>query len=75
MRIAAHEIGHYLGLGHTTELNGAADLLEDTPACADIANGPCPDADNLMFPISVLREPILTPDQVFVIERSPLLSP
>ncbi len=48
--IMAHEAGHYLGLYHTTEANGAAlapegreaingfDPIEDTPKCADSAD-------------------------------------
>ncbi len=63
--IMAHEIGHYLGLRHTTEFVlggpleetfeeylGASDPLEDTPVCEAIMMGPdnCPDVDNLMFP-------------------------
>lgn len=50
----AHELGHFAGLNHTTELAGdSADLFADTPRCADIATSPrtCADASNLMFPI------------------------
>lgn len=31
-RVLAHEIGHYLGLYHTVELDGLADTLDDTTA-------------------------------------------
>lgn len=45
-----HELGHFLGLFHTTEVNPAYhDLLSDTAECA--TNQPsCPDAHNIMFP-------------------------
>ncbi len=51
--IVAHELGHYLGLFHTTEANGAAlsgglngqDPLSDTPTCADTADA---DANNIL---------------------------
>lgn len=48
-----HEMGHFMGLSHTTELEGGyQDPLIDTPFCADIATQPqsCPDRTNLMFP-------------------------
>ena len=63
--IMAHEIGHYVGLRHTTELIvgtsqemvfdqfvGSKDPLEDTPECANVMRDlrSCPDVDNLMFP-------------------------
>ncbi len=63
--ILAHEVGHFLGLRHTTEvvmgtsaeakvdaMMGASDPIEDTPVCDDIQHTAydCPDADNLMFP-------------------------
>ncbi len=31
--ISAHEIGHYLGLQHTAEANGAHDSIDDTAEC------------------------------------------
>ena len=63
--IMAHELGHYLGLRHTTEVLhnqpqgvdlqrylGTEDPLEDTPVCsAPLFQGTaCPDFGNLMFP-------------------------
>ncbi len=45
-----HEMGHFVGLFHTSELNRkTVDPLTDTPPCT-IPSGPCPDAMNLMFP-------------------------
>ncbi len=44
----AHEIGHYLGLYHTSERDGVLhDPIADTPECDGGAT--CPDADNVMF--------------------------
>ncbi len=40
--VAAHELGHFLGLFHTTEQNGSHDFIDDTPECpASGAGGPC----------------------------------
>ena len=52
-----HELGHFIGLEHTTEFDGYADTLNDTPACTNLAKNQlasCPDHDNLMFPTSNL---------------------
>lgn len=48
-----HELGHFVGLEHTTEFDGYADTLSDTPACTALGKSQlasCPDHDNLMFP-------------------------
>src|SRR5438309_445465 len=46
---AAHEIGHYLGLYHTSERDGSEhDPIDDTPECA-AGDSACPDAANVMF--------------------------
>ncbi len=46
-----HELGHFLGLFHTTEANPAIhDPLSDTAACTSNAST-CPDARNIMFPL------------------------
>jgi hypothetical protein len=52
-----HELGHFVGLEHTTEFGGTGDSLADTSECTDTAKGSlasCPDHDNLMFPSSNL---------------------
>lgn len=33
-QVMAHEAGHFLGLWHTTELDGTGDQIDDTPNCA-----------------------------------------
>lgn len=53
--VVAHELGHYLGLRHTTSLPfGGLDALDDTPECPVLTymRDPldCPDAENMMFP-------------------------
>lgn len=74
-QILAHEVGHYLGLFHTTESTGGAyDPLPDTPECGQISLS-CPDIDNLMFPFAGESHSIITPDQSFVIGVNPLTKP
>ncbi|GEM_PF-3392756 len=67
-----HEMGHFMGLFHTTEYHAVADPLFDTPECnnAVIGNTPleCPDADNLMFPSPIGQK--LTESQKQVIQAS-----
>ncbi|MCB9506430.1 MAG: hypothetical protein H6700_05580 [Myxococcales bacterium] len=78
----AHELGHFLGLLHTTERSGESDGLDDTPGCPGIsALGPrglttCGDADNLMFPV-VLPDSAgeISPMQRESVAPNPLLRP
>lgn len=71
-QVLAHELGHYLGLFHTSEANGAThDPLPDTPECQQI--GPsCPDVNNLMFPYAGTGHTTVTVDQGFVLGVNPL---
>jgi len=75
--VTAHEIGHYLGLFHTTESNGSHDIIDDTlecPAtgtdevCAVEGNG------NLMH-WRVLPDDALTDGQGVVLRAHPLVRP
>ncbi|HVK83862.1 MAG TPA: hypothetical protein VM513_07130 [Kofleriaceae bacterium] len=44
-----HELGHFLGLFHTTEANRSIhDPIADTPECTSAAST-CPDGHNIMF--------------------------
>lgn len=78
--VMAHEIGHWLGLFHTSELaGGVQDPLEDTPACGDIAErlqnnelDGCPDRANLMFPVADPLSRTLTADQASVLVANPV---
>ncbi len=72
----AHEIGHFLGLRHTTEHGGSAhDPISDTPTCIYPDLGYlCPDAKNFMFPFSLGKDQRnATTGQAFVVKRSPLV--
>lgn len=81
--VLLHEAGHFLGLGHTSELDGeGGDPLADTPRCpalsgADPASGEaCPDRTNLMFPTatSTWAEHLAVSDaQRAVVQGSPVL--
>ena len=77
----AHEVGHFLGLFHTTEIYGGADPLGDTPQCpqSDIQSyrhEACPDYDNLMFPTAGFRDQVtLTSQQIEILVGNPLIKP
>lgn len=76
-RTLAHEIGHYLGLWHTTEVNGKLhDTVTDTDTCklkageAIIDPDACPGAaKNVMFPVSMASA--LSSGQAVVARRHP----
>jgi hypothetical protein len=69
----AHEIGHYLGLYHTSERDGAVhDPIGDTPECAT-GDSACPDATNVMFWTGGGARSRLTAEQGAVMRRHPLV--
>ena len=72
--ILAHELGHFLGLFHTSETTGQHfDPLDDTPECHGMSNPlNCPDWGNLMFPSAAGGNTDLTNDQGFVLQVNPL---
>ena len=74
--LLAHELGHFLGLRHTSELTGGvSDPISDTSECpAGTSASDCPDYRNLMFPTFPLSGTLaLTPGQLRVIAASPWL--
>lgn len=81
----AHEMGHYLGLRHTTEFRGARpmgrDSLADTPDCLATRRNPgrglrCPDQANLMFPFPRPSAfPEVSAQQGTRIRMNPLVNP
>ncbi len=72
--VLAHELGHFLGLFHTSETNSQTfDPLDDTPECSNMSNmTSCPDWGNLMFPSADIDNTELTNDQSFVLGVNPL---
>lgn len=81
----AHEVGHMMGLFHTTEADGAVfDPIADTDECAAERYGTnaydqvdseiCRDvgADNLMFWMGGSASSYLTSEQTFVLRSHPL---
>lgn len=72
--VLAHEVGHYLGLFHTTEsFGGGSDPLNDTPECRrrDFPDN-CDDLNNLMFPYAGISHTEVSADQAFVLKANPL---
>ena len=81
--ILAHEIGHFLGLFHTTQLDQSfssivgSDPISDTPLCttqalSDGGIDACPDRENLMFPaVALTKNPDFSTGQGNVVKYSP----
>jgi hypothetical protein len=68
----AHEIGHYLGLYHTTETNLLGeDPLSDTPRCNEPDLRACPDWDYEMFPIVNADSILWSPSQIAICKTHP----
>jgi hypothetical protein len=71
-RNLAHELGHALGLFHTSEINGQVyDPLPDTPTCRMPQQRDC--GNNLMFPTTEASASQLTPDQIDVLRQAMVL--
>jgi hypothetical protein len=71
----AHEIGHYMGLYHTSESTGLMhDPLPDTPQCSTKSCSPDYNR-NIMSAGGGSSRNILTADQAFVIKQHPLCVP
>ena len=79
-KIIAHELGHYLGLWHTTERDGSShDPLSDTPQCTDdggdgvMNSSDCggKGAENTMFWTANENTVSFSDDQGWVMERNP----
>jgi len=80
--VIAHELGHFLGLQHTTRLTQdetgyqilGDDGIGDTPVCPAHSNTKdCPDYRNLMFPIFPLDGLALSAGQAVIAGRIPIL--
>jgi hypothetical protein len=75
----AHEMGHFLGLFHPTELDGMTqDVISDTPTCSfepddyyEIMR--CQTITNIMFPTLTPFMDELTDGQCFVLRGNPAL--
>lgn len=72
----AHEIGHYLGLRHTTEHSFLGhDPITDTPECIDPNLATlCADSSNFMFAFALGgAQQVVTTGQTYVVRRNPLV--
>jgi hypothetical protein len=76
-----HEMGHFIGLNHTTEFDGVlSDPLTDTPLCTTMDGTKtlsklrlCPDRTNIMFAAAAIDLPIaLSPTQKRIYQGSPI---
>ena len=76
-QVLAHEVGHFLGLFHTSEQGGQGyDPIGDTAQCsANQWNNPnaCPDINNLMFPFAGNNHTTISQGQASVLQANPLI--
>jgi hypothetical protein len=71
----AHEMGHYLGLYHTSERDGQQhDPIADTPECTPTQSS-CEDAGNIMYWTGGASRSRLTDGQGVVMRLHPLAEP
>jgi len=76
--VAAHEIGHFLGLYHTVEQDGSHDIIDDTANCpASGTNSTCATVGNsyLMHWQVLGVDPAVTAGQGRVLQAHPLVGP
>lgn len=75
--IAAHEVGHFLGLFHTVEMTGSHDFIDDTADCPPTGtSGACPiPGGGLLMHWRALGGIDLTNGQGLVIRGHPLVGP
>jgi hypothetical protein len=72
--LIAHEIGHYIGLYHTTEANlERADPLSDTPRCNEPDLRACPDWNFYMFPLTHFTMSTWSDSQIRIGRTHPIL--
>lgn len=75
--IAAHELGHFLGLYHTAEQNGDHDFIDDTAECpATGTNATCPqEGGDYLMHWQAVGGTDLTAGQGLVLRAHPLMRP
>ena len=75
--VAAHEIGHYLGLYHTVESDGTHDFIDDTADCpASGTNSTCPVAGGgYLMHWQAVGGSTITPGQTHVVLGHPCVDP